>query len=499
MDGPLTSSRLDWRRLARTLRLPTSGIVDGERRPGSEREIECVNPATLEPLAAVAAVGEEDVDNAVGAARRAFRDGRWSTADPGFRKSRLLDLAAKIVAEGAELALMDSLSMGKPAEVALQGDVPSAVGFLSWFAECTDKLYDEVVPSGPGTLITATREPLGVVALVTPWNYPLEEAAIKLAPALAAGNSVVLKPSELSPYSAIRLGELALEAGIPPGVLNILPGTGPVAGRALALHSDVDCIAFTGSTAVGKLLMNYSGASNLKRVWLECGGKSPTIVFADCQDLGRAAAEAARSVFRNQGEVCSAGSRLLIERSIATEFIDMLLESAKPFVPGDPLDPSSLCGAVASRKQHEKILRFIDDAARGNARLVLDGRKIAPPGPGYFVGPTIFAGVSDDAPIMREEIFGPVLCVSTFDNEDEAVRRANDSDYGLVASVWTSNLTRACQVARRLAVGSVSINGMDSQSEAAPFGGCKQSGFGREHSLHAFAQYTGLKTTWYHH
>ncbi|HEV2594580.1 MAG TPA: aldehyde dehydrogenase family protein [Sphingomicrobium sp.] len=500
MSARNSEGQPNWPKLAAALHLPDFGIIDGERRKAqSSLTFDCFNPATGEKLAEVAAFQEVDVDRAVQSARAAFTSAKWAGASPSERKARMLAFADLLIANAPSLALMDSLAMGKPAQIALDSDVPGAASFIRWYGECLDKLYDEVVPSAGSSIVTATREPLGVVAIMTPWNYPIEEAAIKLGPALAAGNSVLLKPSEISPFSAIRMGELALEAGFPPGVLNVVPGTGNHAGRALALHHDVDCVSFTGSSEVGKLLMRYSGDSNLKRVWLECGGKSPNLVFADCIDLDRAAAESARSVFRNQGQVCSAATRVLVERRIADIFVDRLVGAAADYCPADPLLASSRVGPMASPAQYRKVLDYIERGLDEGASLILDGRSIKGTAGRLSIGPTIFTNVRPEMRIARDEIFGPVLCVMTFDDENEAIRLANDSIYGLVASVWTGALARAHRVARALAVGSVTINGVDSQSEAAAFGGYKQSGIGREHSLHAFDQYTNLKTTFIHY
>ena len=483
----------DWRALAARAALPVFGLIDGKPTGASDGSVfACRNPATGERLADVASFTPGDVALAVRSARRTFQSGVWSRTAPARRKRLLTRLSDLILEHGDELALLDSLAMGKPVEIARNSDIPGAASFIRWYAECIDKLYDEVVPGEPDSFVVAIREPLGVVGLITPWNYPLEEAAIKLGPALAAGNCVVLKPSELAPFSAIRLGELAIEAGIPAGVLNIAPGLGGVTGRALALHEDVDGIGFTGSTAVGKLLMQYSGQSNLKRVWLECGGKSPNIVFADFPDLDEAARESARSVFRNQGQVCSAGSRLLVERSISEDFAARIVNLAAGFEPSDPLESGAVNGPIASPAQHRRILALIAAGEAEGARLVLDGRRHRR----QLIGPTLFADVENDMRIAREEIFGPVICLITFDDEEEAVRIANDSMYGLVASVWTGDPGRAHRIARRLAAGSVTVNGVDAQSEAAPFGGYKQSGIGREHSLKAFDQYMNVKTIW---
>jgi len=330
---------------------------------------------------------------------------------------------------------------------------------------------------------------------VVPWNFPLDMAAWKCAPALAAGNSVVLKPAEQSPLSALRLAELAVEAGVPPGVLNVVPGFGETAGRAIGLHPDIDCVAFTGSTEVGKLFLGYSGASNMKQVWLECGGKSPNLVFADCADLDAAAERAAFGIFFNQGEVCSANSRVLVERSIAAAFTQKLLDRARAYVPGNPLDPASTMGAMVDEHHTQRVMRFVE-AGKSTARLLTGGERARIGGAGCFVQPTVFGEVAQDDALATEEIFGPVLAVIAFDDEAQAVEMANRSIYGLAASLWTDNLARAHRVAGQLQAGTVSVNTVDAISPQTPFGGFKQSGIGRDLSLHALDKYTALKTTW---
>jgi gamma-glutamyl-gamma-aminobutyraldehyde dehydrogenase len=454
-----------------------------------------INPANQSVLAEVAAGDATDIDRAVTAARAAFNKGVWSEETPQNRKAVLLKLADLIRANLDELALLDSMDMGKPVEDAAAVDVPGSAAFFQWYAEAIDKIYDEIAPTGKGNLALITKEPLGVVGAVVPWNFPLDMATWKGAAALAAGNSVVLKPAEQSPLSALRLAELAMEAGLPEGVFNVVTGFGETAGKALGLHGDVDCLAFTGSTPIGKMFQQYAGQSNMKQVWLETGGKSPNLVFADADDLDAAASMAAFGIFFNQGEVCSANSRLLVERSIHKEFLDRMINHAAAHQPGDPLNPSSKMGAIVSKEQHDRIMSMIEEG-RGYAECVTGGNAMQVDGKGYFVEPTIFNDVPPASQLAKEEIFGPVLSVIPFDSEDEAVAMANDSIYGLAASVWTGSLSRAHRVSRRLHAGTVSVNTVDALSPMTPFGGFKQSGYGRDLSLHALDKYTALKTTW---
>ncbi|WP_422421681.1 aldehyde dehydrogenase [Pseudomonas sp. GZD-222] len=486
-----------WTTLAAQQRLIDTALIDGEpHHAQSGARFEVINPANNRVLARVAACGQADVDQAVSSARRAFEQGPWAKMAPAERKKVLLRLSQLMLEHRDELALLDSLSMGKPVMDAWNIDVPGAAHVFAWYGESLDKLYDQVAPTASNALATITRVPLGVIAAVVPWNFPLDMAAWKLAPALAAGNSVVLKPAEQSPFSALRLAELALEAGIPAGVLNVVPGLGEEAGRALGLHMDVDSLVFTGSTEVGKYFMQYAAQSNLKQVWLECGGKSPNLVFADCQDLDLAAEKAAFGIFFNQGEVCSANSRLLVQRSIADEFVQRLIEKARQWQPGNPLNPASSAGAIVDARQTQRILQYIEQARGEGAQLVCGGRQLSFDGSDNFIEPTIFTGVTADMTLAREEVFGPVLAVSVFDDEDQAVALANDHIYGLAASVWTDDLNRAHRVARRLNAGTVSVNTVDALDVSVPFGGGKQSGFGRDLSLHSFDKYTQLKTTW---
>jgi gamma-glutamyl-gamma-aminobutyraldehyde dehydrogenase len=492
----LDYTKADWTKRASGLRLRNKAFIGGKFVDAASGEVvQSINPATDGLLANVASCDMEDVDRAVHAARTVFEVGSWSRAAPAERKVVLLKLAELIRENLEEFALLDSLDMGKLVLDAATIDAPGSAHFFQWYAEAIDKIYDEVAPNSPGDLAIIARVPLGVIGAVTPWNFPLDMATWKAAAALAAGNSVVLKPAEQSPLSALRLAELASEAGLPDGVFNVVPGYGHTAGRALGLHMDVDCVAFTGSTAIGKKFMEYSGQSNLKQVWPETGGKSPNLVFADCENFDDAADMAALGIFFNQGEVCSANSRLYVERSVKDEFVEKLIERAQAMQPGNPLDPASKMGAIVDRKQTEGVMRFVE-AGKQTANLVTGGTQVQVDGKGCFVQPTIFDDVSHDDPLARDEIFGPVLSIIPFDTEVEAVSMANDSIYGLAASVWTANLSRALRVSDRLMAGTVSVNTVDALSAQTPFGGMKQSGFGRDLSLHSFDKYTALKTTW---
>jgi gamma-glutamyl-gamma-aminobutyraldehyde dehydrogenase len=492
----LDHTHTDWKARAAALSFRGQAFINGRFVDAASGDtFDSVNPATGAVLTQVARGDAEDINRAVAAGRTAFEDGRWSRMAPGDRKAVLLKLADLIRDNLEEMALLDSLDMGKLVTDAAAIDAPGSAHFFQWYAEAIDKLYDEVAPTGPGDLALVSRVPLGVVGAVTPWNFPLDMATWKAAAALAAGNSVVLKPAEQSPLSALRLAELAAEAGVPDGVFNVVPGFGDTAGRALGLHMDVDCLAFTGSTAIGKMFMQYSGQSNLKQVWPETGGKSPNLVFADCDDLETAADMAAFGIFFNQGEVCSANSRLYVERSIKDAFVEKLIARAQAMQPGDPLDPASKMGAIVDEKQTQGIMRFVEDGKK-TANLVAGGKRVTVEGKGCFVQPTIFDDVAHEDPLARDEIFGPVLSVIAFDSEEQAVRMANDSVYGLAASVWTDNLSRACRVSERLVAGTVSVNTVDALSAMTPFGGMKQSGFGRDLSLHSLEKYTALKTTW---
>ena len=495
MDKPAT--RKDWEDRAATLRLRSQAFVNGRFvDAASGKTFDCISPIDGRVLTRVAECEAEDVDGAVAVARAAFEDGRWSATSPGHRKRVLVRFAQLIHDHGPELALLECLDMGKPVDDALSVDVAASVRCMAWTGEAIDKVYDQVAPTGHDELGLVTHEPLGVVAAIVPWNFPMLMATWKIAPALAMGNSVILKPSEKSPLSALRLAELAIEAGIPEGVFNVLPGFGQGAGEPLALHMDVDGIVFTGSTAVGKHLMQCAGRSNLKRAYMECGGKSPNLVFADAPDLGAAARAAAMGIFYNQGEVCTAASRLLVERSIKDRFLPLVVAALQRWQPGHPLDPKTRIGALVDSGHLETVLGFIQAGREEGAVLVSGGQRALQESGGNYVEPTLFDGVTNAMRIAREEIFGPVLSVITFDSDEEAVNIANDTPYGLAAAVWTADLSRAHRTARALRAGSVWVNQYDGGDMTAPFGGFKQSGNGRDKSLHAFDKYTELKATW---
>nr|WP_314613815.1 aldehyde dehydrogenase [uncultured Pseudomonas sp.] len=457
-----------------------------------------ISPRDGRVLNQVASCQAEDVDLAVKAARRAFDSGVWSQRTPKERKAVLLRFAALFEQHMDELALLETLDMGKPISESAGFDVHAVLDCLQWYAECCDKLYDEVAPSGPAALGLVTREAIGVVAAVTPWNFPMLMAMWKVAPALAMGNSVILKPAEQSPLTALRIAQLAAEAGIPAGVFNVLPGFGPTAGKALGLHMDVDTLVFTGSGEVGKLFLQYAGQSNMKRVWLECGGKTPNIVLNDCRDLEKAATTAARSMFFNQGEVCVAPSRLIVEAGIRAEFVAEVLKVARSIAVGDPLDPGTELGAIVDAGKLQRVLGYIDKGVQEGAQLILGGERVKQGlgAEGFYLPPTIFDNVSNDMTIAREEIFGPVLSVITARDDREALRIDNDTPYGLAASLWTADLSRAHQMARGLRAGSVWVNCFDGGDISMPFGGFKQSGNGRDRSLHALDKYSELKATW---
>jgi acyl-CoA reductase-like NAD-dependent aldehyde dehydrogenase len=453
------------------------------------------SPVDGRHLAAVAEGDKDDVDDAVRAARAAFEGGDWPRLAPRERKNLLLGYADRIRAARDELAVLSTLEMGKPIGDSL-GEVDAVVQCIAYYAEAIDKTYGEIGPTPQDSLTLITREPAGVVGAVTPWNYPLLMPAWKIGPALATGNTMVLKPAEQTPLSAIRLGELAAEAGIPAGVLNVVTGFGETAGAAVGLHMDVDVISFTGSGEVGKFFLRYSGESNMKAVWLECGGKSPNVVLADAPDIARAAEAIVGGVFVNAGQMCNAGTRLVVEESVREDLLGRLVDAAKPWQPIHPFHDGARMGAMVDENQMNTVLGYIDAGRKDGATLVTGGNRALTETGGYYIEPTIFTDAKNDMRIAQEEIFGPVLTVIGVDNPEEAVKVANDTSYGLAAAVWSRDITRAHRIARALRAGNVYINTYDRGDISVPFATFKQSGIGVDKSLHAMDKYTRLKTTW---
>jgi acyl-CoA reductase-like NAD-dependent aldehyde dehydrogenase len=484
-----------WHERAAALKLDGRAVINGKRVDAAQT-FNVVSPINGATITQALRGGKAEIDAAVAAARAAFNDGRWHKKAPAARKRVLQKFADLILANKDELALLETLDMGKPIKYSLMVDAPSTARTIAWYAEAIDKVYDEIAPTGPNALALIQREPMGVIGVIVPWNYPMIMAAWKLGPALATGNSIVLKPSEKSPLTALRLAELALQAGLPEGVFNVVPGYGHEAGEALALHMDVDAVGFTGSTRVGRKMLEYAGQSNLKRVYNELGGKSANLIFADFDDLDRAAATAAGSIWFNQGESCNAPSRLFVQDSIADAFVEKVAKHAPKYQPGDPLDANTEMGALVDDGQLKTVMGYIDAGRSEGARCITGGTQARVETGGYYVTPTIFDGVQNNMKIAREEIFGPVLSVIRFKTEEEAVAMANDSTYGLQAAVWSSNINRAHRVARALRAGTVHVNQYDEDDITVPFGGYKQSGNGRDKSLHALEKYTELKTTW---
>ena len=461
-----------WHDRAAALEIDGRAFINGERvHAQSEARFDCISPIDGRKLAEVARCDLADVDAAVGAARAAFEDRRWAGKAPAERKRVLVRFADLMLEHRDQLALLETLDMGKPIRYSRSVDVQLAQNCIRWYGEAVDKLYDQVAPTPADSLALITREPVGVVAAITPWNYPMLMAAWKIGPALAAGNSLILKPSEKAPLTALRLAELALEAGVPPGVFSVLPGYGEEAGRALGLHMDVDCIAFTGSTRTGKQIVQMAGQSNLKRAWTELGGKSANIVCADCPDLDAAVAAAVGSIYFNQGESCNAPSRLFVEASIKDAFLEKALALVPNFAPGDPLIEDTVMGAIVDAVQMKTVLGYIASGQEEGARLLAGGTQTRVESGGLYIAPTLFDGVDPGMRIAREEIFGPVLSVLSFTELDEAVRQANATPYGLAAAVWTSNMSKAIRAARSLRAGTVHVNQYDNDDITVPFGG----------------------------
>jgi len=470
-------------------------FIDGAWRDAANgKTIEVVNPATEEVIAEVASADKSDVDAAVAAARAALA-GQWGKLSARERGRLVWKIGERLMERADEIARLETLHNGKPIFESRQIEVPAAAECFQYFAGWADKIHGETIPVKGNYLTYTLREPVGVVAAIVPWNFPLLLTAWKVAPALACGNTVIIKPASQTPLTALALAEIAQEVGLPPGVLNVVTGPGSKVGQMIVEHPGIDKIAFTGDTSTGKGIMR-GAADTLKKITLELGGKSANIVLPDA-DLDAAIRGATTGIFYGKGEVCAAGSRLLVDRSIKSEFIDKVAARAKKMTPGDPLDPKTRLGAISSKKQLETDLRYIEVAKKEGATLVAGGgRADIGTGKGYFLQPTIFDGVTPEMTIAREEIFGPVLAAIEFADLDEAIARANDSSYGLAAAVWTKDIKKAHHVARKLQAGTVWINTYNVYDTAAPFGGYKQSGFGREMSMHALEHYTQVKSVW---
>jgi len=490
-----------WRAVAAAVKPEVRLFIDGEYVDAIEGgRFESVNPATGEVIAEVAAGTALDVDRAVDSALRAYRSGSWARMAPRERMEVLYRLAELVDENSEELCVLDTLDMGKPITDMATLDIPMVVETFQYFAECIDKVESAVTATEYGVLHYTLRQPMGVVAAISPWNYPLLMATWKVAPALAAGNSVVLKPAEQSPLSCLRLAELFVEAGGPPGVFSVVNGMGEIAGRALALHNDVAKVTFTGSTEVGKLILTYAGQSNMKRVSLECGGKTPQIFMDDVPDMAAAVEAAFHGVFCNMGEVCNAGSRLLVDSSIHGAFVEQFIAAGRDaYSPGDPLDPATNMGPLVTAEAQQRVLGYIEAGQREGARLEFGGDTPSGLEAGAYVNPTLFTGVDNGMKIAREEIFGPVASVISVDGIEEAVAVANDTVYGLAAGVWTSNLNTAHRLIRDVEAGIIWVNCFDDGDMTQPFGGMKQSGNAKDKCFESLLSYTELKSAWIRH
>ncbi len=501
MQALAVQSRGRWQAAAATARkkIETRLFIDGKFVDAAKGgRFTTVNPATGETLAKMSAGTAEDIDRAVAAAQRAFKSGSWSRMAPRQRMDVLNKFAALIDKNAESLAVLETLDMGKPIADVVGIDLPAVVETIRFMAECIDKVDGAVTSTESGVMHLVLREPFGVVGAISPWNYPMLMATWKFAPALAAGNTVVLKPAEQSPMSCLRLAELFVEAGGPPGVFNVVNGRGEEAGRALALHNDVRKITFTGSTDVGKLILQYAGQSNMKQVALECGGKTPQVFLADLADLDRAVTAAYRGIFSNMGEVCNAGSRLLVDRKIHDRFVERFIELGRDaYKPGDPLDPEINMGPLVTHDDQKRVLGLIEKGRKEGAKLQFGGAAPSDLQEGAYVCPTLFTDVKNDMTIARQEIFGPVASVIPFDGADEAISIANDTIYGLAAGVWTRDLDTAFRLVRGIEAGIIWINCFDEGDMTQPFGGYKQSGNSRDKCLDSFKAYTQTKSAWF--
>jgi aldehyde dehydrogenase (NAD+) len=478
-----------------TLNLQTDLFINGEFVPSaSGRRFITSNPATGETLAEVAEAGREDLDRAVAAARKAFESGPWASMKPRERGRILIKSAELLFSRAEEFGRVETLDNGKPIFESAKIDMPAAAECLSYFGESADKLWGDTYPARPDAMLLTLREPVGVVGAITPWNFPLLQAMWKIAPALALGNTVVLKPASVTPLTSLLFANLLAEAGLPPGAFNVLPGPGAVVGAAMAEHPEIDKISFTGETATGKAILK-AAAGTVKRVSMELGGKSPNVVFADA-DLDAAAKGAINAIFYGKGELCSAGSRLLVEESAHDRLLEKVVERAKKFAPGDPLNPKTRLGSLVSESQRENVESYVESGKQEGARLLAGGRRASVNGKGAFFEATVFDGVTPQMRIAREEIFGPVLATLTFRDEAEAIAIGNSTIYGLAAAVWSRDVKKALRAAKALKAGTVWINAYNLYDPGLPFGGYKQSGFGRERGHYALEEYTQVKSIW---
>jgi len=491
----MSETRAYFHNIRDTLTPNTQAFIDGQYCDAADgAKLENLNPATGEVIGTFSHCGVADVDRAVAAARRVFNQGTWSRAAPEYRKEILLKLADLVDKNKNELAVLESLDAGKTITDCLHEVGTEAPAFFRWYAELADKTFGKIAPTGDDALALIVKEPAGVAGAILPWNFPFLMAVWKIAPALAAGCSIVVKPAEQTPLSTLKLGELAVEAGIPAGVLNIVPGLGETAGQAIGLHNDVDTVSFTGSTEVGRLFMRYSGDSNLKSVGLEMGGKSPFIVLDDAMINDDLIEHAAMAAFWNGGQNCSANMRQIIAAPLVDEFMDKMLKRVEAFKLGDPLDPETTIGSMITAEHKDRVMGYIASGKAEGANLVVGGDV---DGPGHFVAPTVFDGVTNDMTIAKDEIFGPVLGVMAVKSADEALEIATDTDYGLHATVFTRDIDRAISMARKLPCGTVSVNGFSEGDIKTPFGGYKQSGsLARDNGTEALEQYLQTKTIW---
>ena len=475
--------------------LQTDLFIGGEFVPSaSGKRFATSNPATGETVAEVAEAGVEDLDRAVAAGRGAFESGPWASMKPRERGRILITAAEMLLARAEEFGRVETLDNGKPIFESAKIDIPVAADALSYFGESADKLYGDTFPARPDAMLMTLREPIGVVGAITPWNFPLLQAMWKIAPALALGNTVVLKPASLTPLTALLFGDLLREAGLPAGAFNVVPGPGATIGAAMAEHPGVDKVSFTGETATGKKILR-AAAGTMKRVSMELGGKSPNVVFADA-DLDAAARGAINAIFYGKGELCSAGSRLLVEESIHDALLERVVDRAKKMIPADPMHPKTRLGSLVSEKQRDNVERYVESGKSEGAKVVAGGNRAAVAGKGAFFEATVFDGVTPDMRIAREEIFGPVLATLSFRDENEAVAIGNSTIYGLAAAVWTRDVKKAIRTAKALKAGTVWVNTYNFYDPGLPFGGYKESGFGRERGHYALEEYTQVKSVW---